>query len=127
MATQKGASKKRTKKSAVKAADDKITRAYTANMSSLKGLETTCEADEANLTARIVSLELGTDDDTDVTVGDYEEDDTTILGELSFEEYKTDVDEQSLKAIHKDDTFLFKGNAFVKSMPVKVLVFRDKQ
>jgi hypothetical protein len=136
MATKKGAAKKDAKKGAggkakamTEGTENQHTRAYTADMSSLKGLELTCEADEANLLAKITSLELGQDDGVDVTVGDYEDDDTTILGELTFEQYKTDVDKQSLKAIHKTkgDTFLFEGEAFIKNAAIKLLVFRDKQ
>lgn len=105
-----------------------LTKAYTATMSSVKGLELTCEKDEADLTARLISLQLANDDGTDVTAGKYEEDDETELGNLAIEEYKTDVDESSLKAIHetKGDTFLFKGKAFIKSQRKKVLVFREK-
>jgi hypothetical protein len=97
-------------------------------MSSLNGLELTCEKDEADLSARILSLQLATDDGADVTAGIYEDDDETTLGNLAFEEYKTDVDEQSIKAIHqaKGDTFLFKGEAYVKNSPLKVLIFREK-
>lgn len=104
------------------------TRAYAADMSSLNGLELTCEKDEADLSARILSLQLATDDGADVTAGIYEDDDETTLGNLAFEEYKTDVDEQSIKAIHqaKGDTFLFKGEAYVKNSPLKVLIFREK-
>lgn len=104
------------------------TRAYGANMSSVKGLELTCEKDEADLGARIISLQLATDDGAKVTAGIYEDDDEIKLGKLAIEQYQTDVDEQSLKAIHltKGDTFLFKGEAYVQDNPVKVLVFREK-
>jgi hypothetical protein len=104
------------------------TRAYAADMSSLNGLELTCEKDEADLAARITSLQLATDDGADVTAGIYEDDDETTLGNLALEKYETDVDEQSLKAIHKTkgDTFLFNGEAYVQSDPIKVLVFREK-
>ena len=103
------------------------TRAYGADMSSLKGLELTCEKDEADLAARILSLQLATDDGADVTAGIYEDDDETTLGNLAFEQYETDVDAGSLKAIHqtKGDTFLFAGQAYVNNSPIKVLVFRE--
>jgi hypothetical protein len=109
-------------------AEQQFTKAYDANMSSLKGLETTCEADEANLTAKIISLQLATDDGAKVTAGKYERARGIALGNLAFEEYKTDVDEQSIKAIHqaKGDTFLFKGEAYVKNSPLKVLIFREQ-
>jgi len=107
---------------------EQFTRAYASDMSSLNGLELTCEADEANLSAKITSLQLATDDGKKVTAAVYEDVDGVKLGHLAFEEYKTAVDETSLKAIHqsKGDTFLFKGNAYVQGEPVKVLVFRDK-
>ena len=121
-------SKKAQAKAAPKAAANVHTRAYVASMSSVKALELTCEADEGNLLAKITSMELGTDDGTDVTVADYQDDDTTMLGELSIEEFKTDTDRQSIKAIHKTrgDTFLFEGKAFIKNKATNVLVFRDK-
>jgi hypothetical protein len=108
-------------------AAQQFTKAYAANMSSLKGLETTCEADEANLTAKIISLQLATDDGAKVTAGKYERARGIKLGNLAFEEYKTDVDVESLKAIHKakGDTFLFKGEAYVNNNAIKVLVFRE--
>ena len=107
---------------------DQHTRAYGADMSSLQGLELTCEKDEADLVARIISLQLATDDGADVTAGIYEDDDETELGNLAFEQYETDSDEESLKSDHegKGDTFLFKGEAYVQNSPTKVLVFRDK-
>jgi hypothetical protein len=127
MATKKGATKTATKKAASPADSDEITRAYPASMSSVKALELRCETDESGLTARILSLELATNDGTKVTAGKYKPDEDADLGELSIEEYKTDVDISSLKAIHqtKGDTFLFKGEAYVKSNPIKVLVFRE--
>jgi hypothetical protein len=127
MPTKKPATNTAAKKTATKAAAEQITRAYAANMSSLNGLELTCEADEGNLTAKITSLQLATDDGDKVTAGIYEEDDNAVLGNLAFEEFKTDVDIESLKAIHKTkgDTFLFKGEAYVKNNPIKVLVFRE--
>lgn len=107
---------------------EKFTKAYASNMSSPKGLKTTCEADEGNLLAKLISLELATTDGTKATAGIYEEEHGMKLGHLAFEEYKTDVDETSLKAIHqtKGDTFLFKGQAYIQDKPVKLLVFREK-
>lgn len=108
-------------------AANQTTRAYGADMSSLKGLELTCEKDEADLAARITSLQLATDDGADVTAGIYEDDVETKLGNLALEQYQTDVDAGSLKAIHqtKGDTFLFAGEAYVNNSPIKVLVFRE--
>jgi hypothetical protein len=104
------------------------TRVYGADMSSLKGLELTCEKQEADLTSRLIRLRKATNDGVNVTAGIYEEDDDTKLGHLSFEEFKTPTDVESLKAIHKTkgDTFLFEGEAFVKNKLIKVLAFRDK-
>ena len=105
------------------------TRAYGANMSSLNGLELTCESDEANLTAKLKSLELAKlDDNTKVTKAVYEENDDIILGRLIFEEFKTDVDVDSLKAIHKtkSEPFVCKGEAFINGKAKKVIVFREK-
>lgn len=128
----KGANKTASKKSLAKAApaaSNQHTRVYAATMSSLKALELTCEKDEADLSAKILSLQLATNDDDKVTAGIYEDDDEGELGSLALEEYKTAVDEQSIKAIHqtRGDTFLFKGEAYVKNNPIKVLVFREKE
>ncbi|HEX8177712.1 MAG TPA: hypothetical protein VF543_21665 [Pyrinomonadaceae bacterium] len=126
-----GATKAATKtgtKGGAKAADsDKTTRVYAATMSSLKALELTCEKDEADLSAKILSLQLATNNGDDVTAGIYQDSDDDNLGELAFEEYKTAVDEQSIKAIHQTqgDTFLFKGEAYVKNKPIKLLAFRE--
>lgn len=111
-----------------KAADNApIKQSYAANMSSLNALELRCEKDESDLTARLIGLALATNNGTDVTGGTYEIDEETELGNLSFEEYETETDKQSLKAIHKTqgDTFLFEGEAFVKNEPVKLLAFRE--
>ncbi len=104
------------------------TAAYAADIDSLKSLELSSERDEINWFSKINSLQLAKDDDVDVTAIIYGETEDMDLGELAFEEYKTDVDEQSIKAIHqaKGDTFLFKGKAYVQNNPVKVLVFREK-
>lgn len=106
----------------------KHTRAYAANMSSLNGLELTCEKDEADLNAEIRSVQRATDNGDKVTAGIYEDNDDIVLGHLAFEEYKTDVDIGSLKAIHKTkgDTFLFLGEAYITNATKKVIVFREK-
>lgn len=133
---KKGTAKKATAKKATakkatataKAGPKQFQRAYTVNMSSLKALEIRCEADEANLTAKITNLQLGTTDGTKVTAGIYERALGVMLGNLAFEEFKTDVDKGSIKAIHqtKGDTFLFEGAAYITGNPIKVLVFREK-
>ena len=105
-----------------------ITRAYAKDMSSLNGLELTCEADEANLMAKLVSLNLATDDGADVTAADYEEVDNIKLGHLIFEEYTTDVDAGSREAIHKTkgEPLVCKGRAYINNNPMNVIVFREK-
>jgi hypothetical protein len=102
--------------------------AYGANIGSLNTLEFSCEADEANFTAKIVKIQPAKVDEKDATAATYEAVPLAKLGNLAFVEYKTDVDEQSEKAIHKakGDTFLIKGEAFVKGKRTKVLVFREK-
>lgn len=105
------------------------TAAYGANdIDSLKTLELSCERDEANWFSNIQSLQLATDDGVKVTAAMYKEVDNFEMGDLTLVEYKTDVDEQSLRATHKTqgETFLFKGQAYVQSQAVKVLVFRAK-
>lgn len=107
------------------------TRAYGANMSSLNGLELTCEADEANLSAKLISLELAKfEDGTKVTKAVYKDADEMALGELIFEEFTTETDALSRIAIHKAHTpkpqpLVCKGQAFVNNKALNVLVFRE--
>lgn len=105
------------------------TRAYGATMSSLNGLELTCEADEANLTAKLISLELAKlEDGTKVTKAVYEEVDGIKLGHLIFEEFTTENDADSRTTIHKTkkEPFVCKGQAFVSNKAKNVIVFREK-
>ncbi|MBV9959311.1 MAG: hypothetical protein JO360_12875 [Acidobacteria bacterium] len=107
----------------------KHTRAYGANMSSLNGLEQTCEADEANLPAQLVSLELAKfEDGTKVTKAIYEDSGEPLLGELIFEVFKDDVDAGSRTAIHKahqpTQPLVCKGQAFINNKATNVIVFR---
>lgn len=103
-------------------------RAYPKNMSSLNGLELTCEADEANLMAKLVSLELATDGGADVTGASYEDVDGIKVGHLIFEEYTTDVDAGSRTALHqtKGEMLVCKGKAYINNTPKNVIVFREK-
>ena len=104
--------------------------AYGANdVDSLKTLELSCESDEANWTASIISLELATDDGVSVTASTYQNVDNVKVGHLILSEYTTDVDAHSQIAIHdsQHETFLFKGEAYVAGHPKKVLVFREKK
>lgn len=105
------------------------TRAYGANMSSLKGLELTCEADEANLTAKLISLELAKfEDGAKVTKAVYEDADGMALGELICEEFTTENDALSRIAIHKakipTEPHVYTGKAFVNNKATNVIVFR---
>lgn len=103
-------------------------RAYPKTMSSLNGLELTCEQDEARLGAKLFSLQLGKTDGTDVTAAIYEEVDGGKLGHLIFEKYTTDVDAESRKAIHKTqgEPFVCKGRAYIANEATNVIVFREK-
>jgi len=106
-----------------------IDRAYAKNMSSLKALELTCEADEANLMAKLISLALGVDDGAEVTAAQYDDEVGGMkLGHLIFEEYTTDVDAGSREAIHKTkgEPLVCKGRAYVNNAAKNVIVFREK-
>ncbi|HEY6187898.1 MAG TPA: hypothetical protein VIW80_09485 [Pyrinomonadaceae bacterium] len=106
------------------------TRAYGANMSSLNGLELTCESDEADLTAKLISLELAKfEDGTKVTKAVYEEADGINFGHLIFEEFTTDNDALSRIAIHKgkQEPLVCKGQGFVDNKTTNVIVFREKK
>ncbi len=112
-------------------ATTKHTRAYGANMSSLNGLELTCENDEANLSAKLISMELAKfEDGTKVTKAVYEDADEMSLGELIFEVFKDDVDAGSRIAIHKahqpTQPLVCKGQAFVSNKATNVIVFRGQ-
>lgn len=96
-------------------------------MSSLKGLELTCETDEANLTAKLINLGLAKlDDGTKVTKAIYEDADGMTLGELIFEGFKTENDALSRIAIHqaKKELLVCKGQAFISDKAINVIVFR---
>jgi|ERR1043165_3430478 hypothetical protein len=104
-------------------------RAYGANISSLNGLEITCESDESDLTAKLKSLGLAKlDDGTKVTKAVYEEVDGGKLGHLIFEEFTTENDRLSRIAIHKgkQEPEVCTGEAFVSNKAIKVIVFREK-
>lgn len=100
------------------------TAAYAADIDSLKSLELSCERDEINWFSKIKSLQLAVDDGADVTAAIYAETPDMDLGELIFEQYQTDVDVESLKAIHNALGEPIKGAAYVKGESVKVLIFR---
>lgn len=107
---------------------DQFPRAYPKDMSSLNGLELTCEGDEAGLTAKLIRLSLGKDDGVDVTAAIYEAADGLNLGHLIFEEYTDDVDAGSREAIHKTkgEPLVCKGRAYIKNNAKNVIVFREK-
>jgi len=107
----------------------KHTRAYGANMSSLNGLELTCETDEANLSSKLNSLELAKfEDGSKVTKAVYVDADEMALGELIFEEFTTENDADVRTSIHKtkQEPFVCKGQAFVSNKTKNVIVFRGK-
>ena len=103
-------------------------RAYPAT-NSLDQTESTAETDEADLTAKLISLQLGeTEDSTKVTAAVFERVSGMILGHLIFEVYTTEVDASSREAIHKTkgEPLVCKGRAYVNSQPKNVIVFREK-
>lgn len=106
-----------------------IPRKYPKTMSSVRALQLRCEADEAGLTAALISLQLARDeDDEDVTAGHYEFADGLNLGHLIFEEFATEVDLNSLIAIHqtRKEPLVCTGRAFINSAPKNIVVFREK-
>jgi hypothetical protein len=107
----------------------KHTRAYGANMSSLNGLELTCETDEANLMAKLISLEVAKfEDGTKVTKAVYQEADEPSLGELIFEKFTTENDADVRTAIHKtkNEPLVCKGKAYIANKAENVIVFRGQ-
>lgn len=106
-----------------------IPRQYAKNMSSLNGLQFTCEGDEAGLTAKLISLQLAKDENNnDITAADYEVADGLNLGHLIFEEFTTELDANSRTAIHKtrQEPLVCIGRAYVAGVPKKVIVFRER-
>ena len=106
-----------------------IDRAFAKTMSSLKALELTCEADEANLTAKLIGLALGKDDGVDVTAAQFDDNVGGMkLGHLIVEEFKDENDAISREAIHKTkgEPLVCKGRAFINSTARNVIVFREK-
>lgn len=107
-----------------------FTKAYGANdIGSLQTLDLTVEADEANLSAKVISLQLAQTEEGDkATAIKYERAKNINFGQLTLVQYKTDVDEQSEMAIHttQGETFQCKGQAYIKGKATKILVFREK-
>jgi hypothetical protein len=107
------------------------TAVYGANeVASLQDLESSCKRDEADWTAKMIKLERVKNDGKDATAVTYEEVDNIKVGHITLVEYKTEVDKQSLTAIHEaqGETLVLKdgGEAYVNGKAVKVLVFREK-
>ena len=106
-----------------------IPRAYSKNMSSLEGLELTVENDEANLTAKLISLALAKLETGEQVTGARYDDDIggMILGSLIFEEFTTENDALSREAIHKTkkEPLVCKGRCFINGQAVNVIVFRE--
>jgi len=98
---------------------------FPANLGSLEELERRCQIEQVNRPANIKSLALGTSNGENATIGVFEGASSVQFGRLTFVEYKTDVDEQSLKAVHqsKGDDFLFKGAAYIQNNSVTLLAF----
>lgn len=107
----------------------RFTKSYGANdVGSLQTLDLTIESDEANLTAKVINLQLAKNNGADVTAITYERVLGMKLGHLTLVKFQTDVDEQSEKAIHQSqgETFVCKGKAFISGKPADILVFREK-
>jgi len=104
--------------------------AYGADtMDSLTTLELTCERDEARLTSKIIRIQLAEVDGKKAIAATYERVDDVRVGHLSLEQYQTEVDKQSLEAIHKargETIAVDDGEAYIKGADTKVLVFREK-
>lgn len=94
----------------------------------LQTLELSCERDEAQWTAKIINLRQVTVQGKNATAATFEEVDDMRVGHLTLTTYKDDIDAHSQIAVHnaQHETFLFKGNAFIKNSPVNILVFREK-
>lgn len=102
-----------------------LTKFYDAHISSLEALAIACAADERQCAGKITNLELGTNSGAQATKATYEITGDMTVRELAFVEYKSDVDEHSLKAKHtsKGYDFLFKGAAYIQNNSVKLLAF----
>jgi hypothetical protein len=106
-----------------------IPRQYPKTISSLKGLELTCEDDEGGLTAKLISLQLAKDENNnDITAADYEIADGLNLGHLLFEEFTTEIDANSRTTIHQTqhELLVCKGRAFIAGQAKNVIVFRER-
>jgi hypothetical protein len=104
---------------------ERLTRTYDANMSSLDALELACRADEKTFACRITSLELVTNNGGKATLATYEIESGMTVRHLALAEYKSDLDEQSLRSTHAASgyDFLFKGQAYIQNKPIEVLAF----
>jgi len=115
----------RARKERLKMLAERRTRIYDANIGSLDALEHVCRAAADEFAAQIISLELVTINGNKATLATYEVASRMTARHLALVEYKSEVEEQSLRATHisKGDTFLFKGEAYVQNNPVKLLAF----
>jgi len=103
--------------------------AYGADaIDTLQTLELSCERDEAQWVAKIVSLRQVTVQGKNATAATFEEVDDARVGHLTLTTYTDDIDAHSQIAVHnaQHETFLFKGTAFVNNKPVNVVVFRER-
>jgi hypothetical protein len=96
-------------------ADDTKTLFYTsAEINSIKTLETTCNTDEFTFKRKLQSLDTVSVDGKKATEAVYKRTDKKGLGKLTIEKCSKE----------REDEALFKGKAFVLTQSVDVLVFR---
>lgn len=107
---------------------DQKTQFYqSGDMNSVQTLEDTCNTDEFNILdgSRLQSLDTVNVDGKKATEAVYQaDDDHTGLGMLIIEEY-TDNDDADEKIDASNNSFLFKGKAYIKTVSTNVLVFRQ--
>lgn len=95
-----------------------LTLPYSSAMASLEELQDTCNDDERTSRLKLQSLELGENEDgKKATVAEYKKKDKKGLGKLRIEEFDEEDEE--------DEDAEFKGEVYIDTQPVEVLVFRD--
>lgn len=97
-------------------ADDTKTLFYkSAEINSLKTLETTCNTDEITFKRKLQSLDTVLNGGEKATEAVYKRTDKKGLGQMKIEKFSKE----------REDDALFKGKAFVLTQSVAVLVFRQ--
>jgi hypothetical protein len=92
-----------------------LTLPMSSAIASLEALQEDCNNDERTSRLKLQSLELGENDNGEkATIAEYKKKDKVGLGKLRFEEFTEENEDAE-----------FKGDVFIKTQPVKVLVFRD--